>query len=57
MELNVIDKVKEYVKEKYPKTFKKAKEIIVMENDSVYFISKNKDASPLIISKKTINEL
>jgi len=42
--------VTKYVLEKYPKTFKD-KNIIVMENDNCYFISTNKDASPLILSK------
>jgi hypothetical protein len=47
MESNVID----YVLEKYPKTFKN-KEILVEENDTCYFVSTNKDESPLILSKK-----
>jgi len=47
MESNVID----YVLEKYPKTFKN-KEILVEENDECYFVSTNKDESPLILSKK-----
>ena len=47
MESNVID----YVLEKYPKTFKN-KEIIVEQNDTCYFVSTNKDESPLILSKK-----
>jgi hypothetical protein len=46
MESNVID----YVLEKYPKTFKN-KEILVEENDTCYFVSTNKDESPLILSK------
>tara|TARA_R100000655_G_scaffold1585_2_gene6013 strand:+ start:3982 stop:4131 length:150 start_codon:yes stop_codon:yes gene_type:complete len=49
MESNVID----YVLEKYPKTFKN-KEIIVMEGKCCYFVSTNKDASPLILSKNII---
>ena len=44
---NVID----YVLEKYPKTFKD-KQILVEENDTCYFVSTNKDESPLILSKK-----
>jgi len=44
---NVID----YVLEKYPKTFKN-KQILVEENDTCYFVSTNKDESPLILSKK-----
>ena len=47
MESNVIN----YVLEKYPKTFKN-KEILVEENDTCYFVSTNKDESPLILSKK-----
>jgi len=47
MESNVID----YVLEKYPKTFKN-KKILVEENDTCYFVSTNKDESPLILSKK-----
>jgi hypothetical protein len=46
MESNVID----YVLEKYPKTFKN-KEILVEENDACYFVSTNKDESPLILNK------
>ena len=46
MESNVIN----YVLEKYPKTFKN-KNIIVEDNDTCYFISTNKDESPLILSK------
>ena len=47
MESSVIN----YVLEKYPKTFKN-KEILVEENDACYFVSTNKDESPLILSKK-----
>ena len=47
MESSVIN----YVLEKYPKTFKN-KEILVEENDTCYFVSTNKDESPLILSKK-----
>ena len=39
-----------YVLEKYPKTFKD-KQILVEENDTCYFVSTNKDESPLILSK------
>ena len=46
MESNVID----YVLEKYPKTFKN-KEILVEKNDTCYFVSTNKDESPLILNK------
>jgi hypothetical protein len=49
MESNVID----YVLKNYPKTFKN-KQIIVMESKSCYFVSTNKDASPLILSKNII---
>ena len=47
MESKVID----YVLKKYPKTFKD-KQILVKENDTCYFVSTNKDESPLILSKK-----
>ena len=47
MESSVIN----YVLEKYPKTFKN-KTILVAENDACYFVSTNKDESPLILSKK-----
>ncbi len=47
MASNVID----YVLKKYPKTFKD-KQILVEENDTCYFVSTNKDESPLILSKK-----
>tara|TARA_R110001632_G_scaffold68210_1_gene160002 strand:- start:508 stop:654 length:147 start_codon:yes stop_codon:yes gene_type:complete len=47
MESNVIN----YVLEKYPKTFKN-KTILIEENDACYFVSTNKDESPLILSKK-----
>ncbi len=46
MESNVIN----YVLEKYPKTFKN-KNIIVEDNTTCYFVSTNKDESPLILSK------
>jgi|TARA_R100001460_G_scaffold92673_1_gene134567 hypothetical protein len=49
MESRVID----YVLKNYPKTFKN-KNIVVMENDVCYFVSTNKDASPLILSKNII---
>ena len=49
MESSVID----YVLKNYPKTFKN-KNIVVMENDVCYFVSTNKDASPLILSKNII---
>ena len=47
MESSVIN----YVLEKYPKTFKN-KTILIEENDACYFVSTNKDESPLILSKK-----
>ena len=49
MESSVIN----YVLENYPKTFKN-KPIIITENEVCYFVSTNKDASPLILSKKII---
>ena len=51
MASNVID----YVLEKYPKTFKN-KTILVEENDVCYFVSTNKDESPLILGKSIVNE-
>ena len=48
-----MDKIKEYAVTNYPKTFKN-KQIIVMESKSCYFVSTNKDASPLILSKNII---
>ena len=50
-----MDKIKEYAIEKYPKTFKNVDDVIVKENDMVYFISSHKDGSPIVINKKTIN--
>ena len=47
MASNVID----YVLKKYPRTFKN-KQILVEENNVCYFVSTNKDESPLILSKK-----
>ncbi len=47
MASNVID----YVLKNYPKTFKN-KQILIQESEACYFISTNKDASPLILSKK-----
>ena len=46
MESNVID----YVLKNYPKKFKN-KKILVEENSACYFVSTNKDESPLILSK------
>ena len=50
-----MDKIKEYAIANYPKTFKDVSDVIVKENDVVYFIASNKDGSPIIINKKTIN--
>ena len=49
MELDAA-KIEEYVRNKYPKTFKD-KEITITENQSFYLIKTNKDESPLILSK------
>ena len=49
------NKVKEYALEKYPRMFKDAKQIFVMENDSVYFVTTKHDQSPLILSKNIIS--
>ena len=50
-----MDKIKEYAVINYPKTFKDVSDVIVEENDVVYFISSHKDGSPIVINKKTIN--
>tara|TARA_R110002012_G_scaffold78192_1_gene199330 strand:+ start:10044 stop:10193 length:150 start_codon:yes stop_codon:yes gene_type:complete len=49
-----MDKIREYVINRYPKTFKGIDNIIVEENDVVYFVSSHKDGSPIIINKKSI---
>ena len=49
MELDVA-KIEEYVRKKYPKTFKD-KTMTIKENQSFYLIKTNKDESPLILSK------
>ena len=46
----MVSDVIDYVLEKYPRTFKN-KQVLVEENDVCYFISTNKDESPLILSK------
>lgn len=48
------EKVREYVLEKYPKMFKDNK-IIIISNDVCYFVSNNKDESPLILSRDLFN--
>jgi len=50
MESNVNQHVKDYVIEHYPKMFKN-KNIIVTEGSTCYFVSTNKDESPLILNK------
>ena len=50
-----MDKIKEYAVTNYPKTFKDVKDVIVEENDIVYFVSAHKAGSPIVINKKTIN--
>tara|TARA_R110002050_G_scaffold47938_5_gene111628 strand:- start:349 stop:498 length:150 start_codon:yes stop_codon:yes gene_type:complete len=49
-----MDKIKEYVIAKYPKTFKDTSNITIEENDVVYFVASHKDGSPIIINKKAI---
>ena len=49
-----MDKIKEYAVTNYPKTFKDVSDVIVEENDVVYFVSSHKDGSPIVINKKTI---
>ena len=48
-----MEKIKKYVQENYPKTYKD-KNLTITENDIVYFISTNKDESQLIINKEAI---
>ncbi len=49
-----MDKIKEYAVTNYPKTFKDVKDVIVEENDIVYFVSAHKDGSPIVINKKLL---
>ena len=46
----VVQKIEDYVKEKYEGIFKN-KEVHIKENGSVYLVSNNEDSSPLIFSK------
>ena len=46
-----MDKLKQYILEKYPRRFKN-KPILIKEFDNHYEINHNKDASPLILGKK-----
>tara|TARA_R100000951_G_scaffold87649_1_gene75409 strand:+ start:293 stop:448 length:156 start_codon:yes stop_codon:yes gene_type:complete len=48
------NKVEEYVREKYPRLFKPDAQLFIEENESVFFISSNKDQSPIIISKQSL---
>lgn len=47
-------KIKQYVLDNYPKRFKN-KEININEGDACYFITSNKDESPLILGKNVGN--
>ena len=49
MELDVA-KIEKYVKDKYTKVFKD-EPLTITENQSFYLIKRNKDESPLILSK------
>jgi len=49
MELDVA-RIEKYVRDKYPKVFKN-EPLTITENQSFYLIKKNKDESPLILSK------
>jgi hypothetical protein len=49
MELDVA-KIEKYVRDKYPKVFKD-EPLTITENQSFYLIKRNKDESPLILSK------
>ena len=44
-----VAKIEEYVRKKYPKTFKEI--TLITENQSFYLVKTNKDASPLILNK------
>ena len=48
-----MNKIEEYVLNKYPIRFKN-KPVLIKEFDSHYEVNHNKDASPLILGKKTI---
>ncbi len=54
MEDNIKAAIETYVREKYPRTFKEGVPLIIDEGGFTYFISTNKTASPLIISKEAI---
>jgi hypothetical protein len=49
MELDVA-KIEKYVRDKYPRTFKD-KPLTIIEEQDFYLIKRNKDESPLILSK------
>ena len=49
MELDVA-RIEKYVRDKYPKVFKD-EPLTIRENQSFYLIKRNKDESPLILSK------
>ena len=49
MELDVA-RIEKYVRDKYPKVFKD-EPLTITENQSFYLIRRNKDESPLILSK------
>jgi hypothetical protein len=49
MELDVA-RIEKYVRDKYPKVFKN-EPLTITENQSFYLIKRNKDESPLILSK------
>jgi len=51
-----MDKIEQYVREKYPKRFKN-KEVLVKEKAGIYFVSTHKDESPIILNKKTLDQL
>tara|TARA_R110002072_G_scaffold232184_2_gene389523 strand:+ start:135 stop:296 length:162 start_codon:yes stop_codon:yes gene_type:complete len=46
-----VAKIEEYVRKKYPKTFKGKEITLITENQSFYLVKTNKDASPLILNK------
>ena len=51
-----MDKIEKYVRDKYPKKFKN-KPVLVKETNGIYFVSTHKDESPIILNKKTLDEL
>ncbi len=53
MEDKLVEDLKAYVLEHYPRTFKD-KPILITEGDNCYFITTGPDKSPLILSKNVV---